>query len=244
MSVNPEEHVVMREVNSSIILYDAVAVMIWIGALISNKQWRALKLSFIGFLVYYVVDAIIWMSFMKVRVIESTNHINPYLIQIWLQLGPGVIHPSWVVLMFEGTFGPKKGETRREFWVLLFLLVQFTPAFMQQNLTFGGQIVIARNMQSQRWLFILIGLLGYLYLVYRRVSVKCLWQLFLICTSVETCFEVSLLVSDIRKATLQTIIIDSVIEFNVGAAIILEVWRKLMSKGERDGVDLGPEAYK
>lgn len=242
-SINGEQ-VVMREVNGSIVLFDFLAVTIWIIALVHNKQWRALIVAGVGFVIYYLVDAILWMTIMGVRTIETTHNINPYLIQIWLQLGPGIIHPSWVILMLEGTFGPNRHHTKREFWVILFLLVQFTPAFAQQSVKFGGQIMIMRNMQSQRWIFILIGCLGYLYLIYRQVSAKALLKIFVICTSVETCFELSLLLSDVRKATLQTVFLDCIVEFNVGAGIIFELWRFLLPKKERDFIVVGNEHIK
>ena len=50
---------------------------------------------------------------------------------------------------------------------------------------------------------------------------------------VEGCFELSLYLSEIRKATLETIILDSVIEFNVGAGLIVFLWRCMYSKEER-----------
>lgn len=242
-SVNGEQ-IVMREVSGSIIFFDFLAVTIWIMALIRNKQWRALIVAGIGFVIYYLVDAILWMTIMGVRSIETTHNINPYIVQIWLQLGPGIIHPSWVILMLEGTFGPNKQNMKREFWVILFILVQFTPAFAQQSIKFGGQIMIMRNMQSQRWIFILIGCIGYLFLIYRNVSAKSLFKIFVICTAVETCFELSLLLSDVRKATLQTVFLDCVIEFNVGAGVIVELWRFLLPRKERDFLALGNEHLK
>lgn len=244
MSLVNGEQIVMREVNGSIIFFDVLAVTIWIIALVHYRQWRALIVAGIGFIIYYLVDAILWMTIMGIRSIETTNNINPYLVQIWLQLGPGIIHPSWVILMLEGTFGPNKHDVKREFWIILFILVQFTPAFAQQSIKCGGQIMIMRNMQSQRWVFILIGCLGYLLLVYRHLSAKDLQKIFLICTSVETCFELSLLLSDIRKASFQTVFVDCIIEFNVGAGVVFELWSHLLSKKEREFLFSGNEHIK
>ena len=170
---------------------------------------------------------------------DSTIYLGELQYQHWLSLTPFLL-----ILMLEGTFGPNKHHTKREFWVILFLLVQFTPAFAQQSVKFGGQIMIMRNMQSQRWIFILIGCLGYLYLIYRQVSAKALLKIFVICTSVETCFELSLLLSDVRKATLQTVFLDCIVEFNVGAGIIFELWRFLLPKKERDFIVVGNEHIK
>ena len=235
------EHTVAREVSSSIILFDTMAVIIWMSVLVYYNKRRAICFALIGFVIYYLVDAILWMTIMKIRWIESAY--NRYLIQVWLQLGPGVIHPSFVCMMFEGTFGAKKENEKRELWFLLFLLVQFTPCFMQLQFPGHSTIRVGRTMESQRWIFILVSLLGYLYLVYKNVSVKKLLQIFLICTSVEALFELSLYTSGIRKATLLTIIMDSILEFNVGAAFVVVLWRLFHSEIDRESLDFGPKAF-
>ena len=235
------ENIVQREVDSSIILFDVIAVALWLYALYANKQWTAMKFCGIGFVVYYVVDAIIWMAIMKVRVIESS--INPYLVEIWLQLGPGVIHPSFFCLMLEGTFGPRRKEVKREFWIILFIGVQFVPAFLQSSFCFYDTIKISRNMNTQRWFFVLVAVLGYLYLEKNRVSGTNMLKIFMYSVIVEGFFEFSLLFSGIRKATFQTIFIDSILEFNVGAGIIVALWRMLYSKDERALMDFGPEGF-
>ena len=236
------EHIVQREVDSSIILFDAIAVVLWLCALYINKQWKAMMFCGIGFVVYYIVDAIIWMAIMKVRVIESS--MNPYLLEIWLQLGPGVIHPSFFCLMLEGTFGPQRKETRRELWIILFIGVQFVPAFLQASIKFHSTIRVCRFMSSQRWLFLLVAVLGYLYLEINHVSGTNMLKIFMYCVMVEGFFELSLLFSGIREATLQTIFIDSILEFNVGAGVIVAIWRALYSKKERILMDFGPEVFK
>lgn len=239
---NLSEHIVQRSVDASIILFDCVAVLIWIACLIYNKQWRPLYFCGIGFVVYYVVDAVIWMLIMKVRWIDS--RYNPYLIQIWLQLGPGVIHPSFAVLMLEGTFGPNRQKVNRSFWALLFLLVQFTPCFLQQSFQWNDRIVIGRNMGSQRWLFVVLSILGYFYLIHLKMNAADLWKCFLIAFSVEGLFELSLYVSDIRVASLKTMLIDSVLEFNVGIGLIFFLWKCMIPKEDRCKINISVDNEK
>ena len=43
--MNIGDHIVQREVNSSIILFDVIAVLIWITALLQNKRWIALRVQ-------------------------------------------------------------------------------------------------------------------------------------------------------------------------------------------------------
>ena len=50
--------------------------------------------------------------------------------------------------------------------------------------------------------------------------------------------------SDVRKATLQTVFLDCIVEFNVGAGIIFELWRFLLPKKERDFIVVGNEHIK
>ena len=225
------DSVVQRQVNTSIIYFDVCAVLIWLIALALNHQWRPFMFSIIGFCVYYFVDAVVWMTWMKTRTIQSP--FNPYLTQLWLQLGPGIIHPSFFCLLLEGTFGPQRKKVCKEFWVTLFIGVQFVPAFMQQSIQLDQTIIVSRTMKSQRWLFILLGVMGYMYLISLYVSAPNLWRICLYSIVVEGCFELSLYLSEIRKATLETIILDSVIEFNVGAGLIVFLWRCMYSKEER-----------
>lgn len=64
-----------------------------------------------------------------------------------------------------------------------------------------------------------------------------MWKIFFICAGVETCFEFSLFLSDIRNASLKTILIDCVLEFNVGAALVLYLWRGMFPENERQSID-------
>lgn len=224
------DHIVQRSVDSSIILFDSLAVILWICCLLYHKYWRPFYFCIIGYCVYYFVDAILWMQFMNVRWIHSSY--NPFLVQLWLQLGPGIIHPSFVILMFESVFGPQRNDIKREFWIVLFLLVQFTPCLLQQSFKFGNLIEVGRTMQSQRWLFVLLAGIGYMILIQQKVSRKNLWLIFMICFGVEGCFELSLYISDIRIASMKTMIVDSIIEFNVGAGLIFYLWKLMMSNYE------------
>lgn len=228
-------HIVQREVGSSIVIFDICAVILWLFCLAHYKQKRPLYFCFIGFIIYYLVDGVIWMSLMRVRVISSPY--NPYLVQVWLQLGPGIIHPSFVCLMLEGTFGPNRKEINRLFWVVLFIIVQFAPAFLQKVYKGSSVIAVSRTMDSQRWLFVVLACLGYAYLIYKRVSWQNLGKIFLICAGVETGFEFSLFLSGIRKASLKTILIDCVLEFNVGAGLVVALWRAMFSPIEKSEID-------
>ena len=234
------DSVVERQVNTSIVLFDVLAVSVWLIALAINNQRRPLLFSGIGFLVYYFIDAIVWMSLMKTRTIQSP--FNPYLTELWLQLGPGIIHPSFFCLMLEGTFGPRRKEVRKEFWVTLFIAVQFVPAFMQQSIQLEDTIVVSRTMKTQRWLFILLGVLGYMYLISLHVSVPNLWRICLYSIVVEGCFELSLYLSGIRQASLEAMVLNSVIEFNVGAGLIVYIWRCMCTKEERARMQFNDEA--
>ncbi|KAK8792044.1 hypothetical protein WA158_005421 [Blastocystis sp. Blastoise] len=238
-----ETEEVSRQLYSSCIYFDIVAVLIWIASVNVNYHWRASLFMAIGFIVYYLVDAVFWMEILKIRIIDSS--INPWLLQIWLQLGPGVIHPSWVCLMIEGTFGTKemREKINRTFWTFFFFMVQFCPAFFQLSYHTDDLITVSRTMSSQRGFFILFGCLGYMYLCYQRVSLRDILKLLAIGTTAEGFFEFSLYLSGIRQQSLRTVLFDSLIEFNVGMPYIVIIWILMIKRDQRNDLNFESGAF-
>ena len=238
-----DSQIVSREVYFSVVYFDLAAVVLWIALILINKHYRPAIFMAVGYAIYLLVDAVFWMAILKIRVIHSD--ISPWLIQLWLQLGPGIIHPSWVCLMLEGTFGREEDRKRinRTFWTFAFFLVQFCPVFFQQSFHTDDKIVVSRTMDSQRGFFILFGCLGYMYLCYQKVPVKHILTLLLIGFTAEGFFEFSLFLSGVRQESLKTVLFDSLLEFNVGMPYIFILWIMMYKKDQRANLNLDNNSF-
>ncbi|KAJ3451608.1 hypothetical protein M0812_03359 [Anaeramoeba flamelloides] len=91
-----------RTFDADYIYFDILFLCIWILFLIARKKKLALLWSLIGLIVYYIVDYGIWYSWQGTR--RTNCFVNPALLMFWVSSTPGVVHPAWVVMMFELTF--------------------------------------------------------------------------------------------------------------------------------------------
>ncbi|KAJ6234311.1 hypothetical protein M0813_04114 [Anaeramoeba flamelloides] len=97
-----------RTFDADYIYFDILFLCVWILFLIIRKKKLALLWSFIGLIVYYIVDYGIWYSWQGTR--RTNCFVNPALLMFWVSSTPGVVHPSWVVMMFELTFHKERSN--------------------------------------------------------------------------------------------------------------------------------------
>ncbi|KAJ5075802.1 hypothetical protein M0811_06664 [Anaeramoeba ignava] len=235
---------VSREFQMDYIYFDTFAAILWLITLIILRKKLPLIFSFIGVTFYYFIDFVIWHEWRKTR--HTTGPVKPALLMLWVSTLPGVVHPSWAILMLEYTF-PKRNcpiksledRTRyRILWTLYFFGVQTIPAFMQNGFSWDNRTVtITRTMTGNRWLMLLSVVLGYSYLTWRKIPPKVLLKLFFIGFVTEGMFEFALYISGIRPTRLDVLLVDSAVEFNVGMPWIFLMWRWTISPQMRPFYD-------
>jgi len=236
MARKKEVHFVGRKFNVDYIYFDCLFLTIWMSALIVLAYRRTklpLLLGFIGLIVYYAIDLGIWYCITGIR--KVTGPIHPALLMLWVSATPGIVHPSWVMLMIQGVYNKTMKKREIFFWTSLFFCVQSIPAFLQTALHLDDRVItISRDMsRGSHGVMIFLFCIGYGFLLFCKIPVTDLLKLFLIGVTVEGFFEYSLWLSGIRSTAFRAVVFDTVFEFNCGIAILFFAWSMSLPKEDR-----------
>jgi len=229
-------HFVGRRFNVDYIYFDLLFLFIWVSALIvlaMRKTKLPLIFGAVGLIVYYLIDWGIWHCLTGIR--KVSGPIHPALLMLWVSATPGIVHPSWVMLMIEGVYRHTLRRRDLFFWTSLFFSVQFIPAMLQTNFHVDDRLItISRDMgRASHGVMIFLFCLGYGILMFCQISVTDMLKLFTIGITVEGFFEYSLWFSGIRSTAFRAVVFDTVFEFNCGIGLLFFAWSLMIPKEQR-----------
>jgi hypothetical protein len=216
------------------IYIDVCFLTLWIGALFWNFNHNRTPILFsaIGLVVYYLVDFGYWYSYAGTRHISGP--VEAPLLLLWVSMTPGVVHPSWAILMLEGVFLGSRRIREMLLWTMLFFSVQTLPAFIQPLLNVDERLITTtRDMTNGRFIMLLLCLIGYAYMWYKNIPRRVLLKIALIGAVVEGVFEFALTFSGIRPSGLSVFLFDSVFEFNCGMVLLFQLWQLTLPREKR-----------
>lgn len=211
-----------RNLNLTYIILDTIFLIIFIGLLIYKKRYQTVIWSFIGGILYFVVDYGLFHLVGQTRTItfngESSETITA-LVLLWMSMSYGITNFAFIWLCL------RKDKYLKE-WLLMIIgwwLVAPTLSAMNESYP----IMTSRTTGSYHYIMGVILVIGYISLIiYNLVSKKkminLLW-LNLIGISVQLGWELSLLINGIRPMnsdSIMTLIINSLIETNLGMPYI------------------------
>jgi hypothetical protein len=236
MPTKGEVDFVGRRFHVDYIYFDCLFLSMWIiSVLIYGYRRSKLPaiLACVGLVVYYAVDYGIWYCVRGIR--KITGPVHPALLMLWVSATPGIVHPSWVMLMMQGIYHKTMSRKEILFWTCLFITVQATPAFLQTMFHLDDRLItISRDMsRGSHVLMVLMFCVGYGILMFCQIPVADLVKLFVIGVAVEGLFEYSLWLSGIRSTAFRAVIFDSIFEFNCGIALVYIIWSLSLPKEER-----------
>lgn len=221
---------VTRTFNSLYIILDIVWLFIFIFLLLYFKRRLAVIVGLLAGLLYFLVDFGIFYKFLGTRLIVGAD---PFLFLLWLSMSYGFTNLAWIWLLLDG-------DSHAVEWSLLPILGWVTIGQLSQNLGGGFQeIAISRGTGTYHGIMALILCAGYLFMIYRNLSGKervNIIRLMIIGIGVQFAWEASLLISGIRPPFWQPIVVNSLIETNLGLPYIYYIhkilnrrWREKLS---------------
>ncbi len=222
------DYVVARTFNSLYIILDIIWLLIYAGILLYFRRRIAVIVGLIAGTVYFLVDYGIFYQLLGTRQIDGAD---PLWFLLWLSMSYGFTNFAWIWLLLD-----RDGHAVE--WSLLPILGWVTIGQLSQ--TFGAgftEITISRGTGSYHGMMALILCIGYLIIIINnlkgRERVNILW-LISIGIGVQLSWEASLLISGIRPAIWQPIVVNSLLETNLGMPYIFFIHKVISGRWRED----------
>lgn len=208
------DFLVARTFNSLYIVFDLIWLSIYAGLLLYFRRRTAVFVGLIMGIVYFLVDYGIFYRLLGTRQIQGAN---PFWFLLWLSMSYGFTNFAWIWLLLD-----RDGHSVE--WSLLPILGWVAIGQLSQAYGAGfTEISISRGTGSYHGVMTLILLVGYLWIVFNKLrgreQVDLLWLL-AIGIGVQFAWEACLLISGIRPPLWQPIVVNSLIETNLGMPYI------------------------
>ncbi len=221
-----------RIFNQLFIYFDIAWLLTLFIILLVTKRYQAIFAGLIGGLIYFIVDYGIFNLALGTRIIEGAN---PFALLLWLSLSYGFTNFVWIWLWLD-----RDGNALE--WSLLIITGWVAVALLSQNFGQGfGIISIHRGTTSYHGVMALIMFIGYAILILKNIrnrgpggkKINILWIL-IIGILVQFSWEAVLLMTGIRQAGVMPLIIDSLIETNLGLPYLFMIHSAINRKYNED----------
>lgn len=219
---------VARTFGMDFIYFDLIFILIWIFFLIKKKYWIPIIWGLLGWFSYIIADYVIWYILTHTR--YYSGPLDPLLFFMWFCFSPGFVQFSYVIVMFE-----KRNRNELIFWTLVYYLGWTIVACGSQLIPLDDRIImVARdmNVQNQRIIefsLVIVNVIVAIFLYLKKIlRLEDIAYLFIVGTLVEFALEFTLSISNIRQEqgswSLMLLIINTLIEFNLGIVLIYLLW--------------------
>lgn len=210
---------VARSFNSFYILLDIIWLLVYTGVLLYFKRRLAVLIGLAAGLLYFLVDYGYFYTLLGTRQIEGAS---PFWFLLWMSISYGFTNFTWIWLLLDR-------DGRAVEWSLLPILGWLAVGLLSQNFNAGlGEITISRGTGAYHGIMALLLVLGYLLLVLQNLKGKDhvnLLGLLAIGIGVQFAWEGALLISGIRPAAWEPLVVNSLIETNLGMPYIYWIHR-------------------
>lgn len=222
------DFIVSRTFSSLYIVLDIVWLMIFAALLLYFKKRQALIAGILAGIIYFIVDYGVFYKALGTRHIEGAD---PLWFLLWLSMSYGFTNFAWIWILLD------RDKNAVE-WSLIPIIGWITIGQLSQNLGSGfGEISISRGTGAYHGFMALILLAGYLFIIFNNLKgkdkVNILW-LVAIGIGVQFAWEASLLISGIREAAWQPVVINSLIETNLGLPYAYYIHRYCSKRWHED----------
>ena len=219
---------VARSFNSLYILIDIVWLLIFAGLLLYFKRRLAFIVGLVAGIIYFLVDYGIFYLLLGTRQVHGAD---PFWFLLWLSMSYGFTNFVWIWLLLDRD--PHIVE-----WSLLPILGWFTIGQLSLNLGQGfTQISIWRGTGTYHGVMAVILCAGYLWVIINNLrqkdKVNLLWLL-AIGIGVQFAWETALLINGIRPPLWQPIVVNSLVETNLGIPYTYYIHRVVTRRWKPD----------
>ena len=219
---------VSRTFSSLYITLDLIWLFILIGILLYFRKRMAVIVGLLAGGLYFLVDYGIFFRFLGTRVVEGAD---PLWFLLWLSMSYGFTNFSWIWLLLD-----RDGHGVE--WSLLPILGWVTIGQLSHNFGTGfPEIAISRGTGGYHGVMALILCVGYLIVIVHNLRgkepVNLLWML-AIGIGVQFAWEASLILSGIRPSLWEPILVNSLIETNLGLPYIYFIHKYVSNRWQED----------
>ena len=221
------EVIAARSMNSLYIWLDIVYLIVVLVILLYTKRLQAIIAGALGGLMYFIVDYGIFYLLLDTRVVIGAD---PFWFLLWLSISYGFTNFVWIWLWLD-----RDGHTLE--WSLLITTGWLCTALLSQ--TFGGfaaPISIMRGTTDYHGVMAFLLFVGYGILCIHNIREKekskrapLLWIL-AIGILVQFAWEFVLAVTGIRNLIINTIVVNSLLETNMGLPYLYLIHRAINKK--------------
>lgn len=207
------EVVAVRAMNSTYIWLDLFFLATFITLLFCTKRYQALIVGLLGGVLYFAVDYGIFYAALGTRVVEGAN---TFWFLLWLSMSYGFTNLVWIWLWLDR-------DSHLQEWSVFIVSGWLFVALLSQSLaSYGTPISISRGTAGYHGVMAVFLFVGYAALVVnnlvRRDSADrapILWIL-AIGVLVQFSWEAVLALAGIRDRSLDTLIVNGLLETNMG----------------------------
>jgi len=212
------EFTVTRTFSSLYIAVDIAWLLVYLAVLLYFRKFTAVVAGLIMGVVLFGIDYGIYYQTLGTRQITGAD---PFWFLVWFSMSYGITMFAWIWLLLDR-------DGRAVEWSLLPILGWITVALVSGSFGDGfAEIHVSRGV-AYHGVMAAVLLAGYLVIVVRNLSGKeqvNILRLMAIGVGVQFAWEAALIISGIRPALWQPIVVNSLIETNSGIPIIYFVHR-------------------
>nr|WP_122012914.1 hypothetical protein [Maliibacterium massiliense] len=229
--MDPTQVIAARTLNTLFIYLD-IAFLLTLGVILWCTRRRvAFFFGLAGGLLYFLVDYGIFYLALGTRVVQGAD---PFWFLLWMSMSYGFTNFVWIWLWLDR-------DGRALEWSTLIVSGWLAVALLSQNFGAGfAQISIARGTASYHGVMALLLFVGYAMLCVHNVRARAkedryplLWIL-AIGILVQFGWEFVLLISGVRPAGVMPLIVNSLIETNMGLPYIFFIHRAVSRRWRED----------
>jgi len=207
------EVIAARSMNSLHVWLDLAFLASFVLVLILSRRYQALVAGLVGGVVYFAVDYGLFYRVLGTRMVQGAD---PFWFLWWLSLSYGLTNVAWIWLWLDR-------DRRALEWSLFIVSGWLAVALLSTSLgSHSRPILISRGTADYHGVMAALLFLGYGYLCVRNIRATdtaqrapLLWIL-AIGILVQFSWEAVLAVTGIRNQSWNTLVINSLLETNMG----------------------------
>jgi hypothetical protein len=221
---------VARTFNTLYIYLDIVWLLLFALILLARRRYLALIVGLAGGVLYFIVDYGVFYLALGTRTVSGAN---PFWLLLWLSMSYGFTNMAWIWLLLD-----RDGNAVE--WSALPIIGWIAVALLSQNLGASLPLItIGRGTTVYHGVMALLLCIGYFFLIWRNLAATpghkvSILRLLAIGLGVQFSWELVLLLTGIRPAGIVPLVVNSLIETNMGMPYLYLIHRAVSGRISED----------
>jgi len=217
----------VRTFNTLYIYLDIIWLFLFCGLLWATRERSALFVGLAAGFIYFLVDYGIFYLALQTRAVTG---MDPFPLLLWMSFSYGITNFAWIWILLG------RGRYKTE-WSLLIIAAWLTIALLSQNFGAGFTgLTTARGTTTYHGTMAAILFVGYSLIILHNLRSEedgriAIFPLLAIGIGVQFSWEAVLLLSGIRPTDMLPLIVNSLIETNLGMPYAYFIHKTLNNRG-------------